>query len=109
MSTMLRSGVSGLRSTELRIDLSSSKIDKPYYTTLDEISGRVVFAPRTPVVVNDVFIDFIGSAKTWVDPPTPGASRMKSVNQVLILSFLQSGPVANGVLVFENERRQGFP
>jgi hypothetical protein len=68
---------------ELRIDLSVDKLTKPYYSTLDQISGRVVFAPQLPVAVNDVIIDFLGLATTWVDPLTPGTPRRKEVLQVL--------------------------
>ena len=63
---------------DLRIDLSSSKLTKPYYTTLDRISGRVIFAPQSPVQVKDVIIDFLGLAKTWVDPAMPGTPRKRA-------------------------------
>ena len=102
---MLRSAAAGLRSTELRIDLSSSRIEKPFYTTLDTISGRVVFSPRTPVVVNDIVIDFLGSAKTWVDPITPGVDRKKVVNQVFTLAGIFEFWLM--IIVSEDERRQG--
>jgi len=68
---------------ELRIDLSASKLRKPYYTTLDEISGRVIFAPQSLVLVKDVIIDFLGFAKTWVDPAMPGTPRKKAIAPVL--------------------------
>jgi hypothetical protein len=68
--------------SELRIDLSSSRLTKPFYTTLDEISGRVIFAPQSPVEVNDIVIDFVGRAKTWMDPPTPGTPRKAAFSQV---------------------------
>src|SRR5579871_5443023 len=67
---------------ELRIDLAASKITKPYYTTLDEISGRVIFAPQSPVLVKDVIIDFLGLSKTWVDPAVPGTPRKRACCQV---------------------------
>jgi hypothetical protein len=68
--------------SELRIDLSVDKLNKPYYTTLDQISGRVIFAPKLPVAVSDVIIDFLGCATTWVDPLTPGTPRRKEILQV---------------------------
>jgi hypothetical protein len=76
---MLRSF--GARS-KLRIDLSCDKLTKPFYTTLDEISGRVIFAPQPPVEVKDVVIDFLGHAKTWIDPPVPGTPRRTAYGQV---------------------------
>ncbi len=78
MPTMLRTSPQ----PELRIDLSVDKLTKPYYTTLDEISGRVIFAPQLPVTVDDVIIDFLGCATTWVDPLTPGTPRRKEILQV---------------------------
>jgi hypothetical protein len=77
----------GLAPSTLRIDLSSSKLDKPFYTTLDNISGRVVFAPHTPVEVHDVLIDFVGTAATWMDPSTPGTPRKKAIFEVIDLPF----------------------
>jgi hypothetical protein len=68
--------------SELRIDLSCDKLTKPFYTTLDEISGRVIFAPQSPVEVKDVVIDFLGHAKTWIDPPIPGTPRWAAYGQV---------------------------
>ena len=63
--------------SDLRIDISISKLTKPFYTTLDEIAGRVIFAPQSPVQVHDVLIDFLGFARTWVDPSIPGTARRK--------------------------------
>jgi hypothetical protein len=67
---------------DLHIDMSISKSTKPFYTTLDEIAGRLVFAPQSPVEVHDVVIDFLGVAKTWVDPATPGSTRKKATQLV---------------------------
>ena len=72
----------GLSQSDLRIDLSVDKLTKSFYSTLDKISGRVVYAPQLPVAVNDVIIDFLGLATTWVDPLTPGAPRRKEVLEV---------------------------
>lgn len=74
---MLRSSRS-----DLRIDMSISKLTKPFYTTLDEIAGRLIFNPQLTVEVDDVLIDFLGFAKTWIDPATPGSARKKGVCQV---------------------------
>jgi hypothetical protein len=79
---MLRSVIASR--SDLRIDLSASKLVKSFYTTLDEISGRVIFSPNTPVEVDDVVIDFVGCAKTWIEPTTPGAPRMTAYSQVYI-------------------------
>lgn len=70
---MLRSSRS-----DLRIDLSASKLTKPFYTTLDEITGRIIYAPTSPVTISDVTIDFVGIARTWVDPSTPGSPRKRA-------------------------------
>jgi len=64
--------------SDLRIDLSASKLTKPFYTTLDDIAGRVIYAPPSPITVSDVIIDFVGIARTWVDPTTPGSPRKKA-------------------------------
>jgi hypothetical protein len=72
---------------ELRIELSANKATKPYFTTLDEISGRVIFAPQSSFVVKDVIIDFLGLARTWCDPAMPGTPRKKAISQVNILSL----------------------
>jgi hypothetical protein len=61
--------------SELRIDLSVSSLDKPVFTTLDNIAGRVIFTPTKPVTVNEVSIDFVGRATTWVDPVIPNTPR----------------------------------
>ena len=86
----------GSSPSELRIDLSVDKLTKPYYSTLDQISGRVIFAPQLPVAVNDVIIDFLGYSTTWIDALTPGTPRRKEVlqvrprsNQSLISQFLK--------------------
>jgi hypothetical protein len=71
--------------SDVRVDLSVSKLTKPFYTTLDDVSGRVVYAPNSSVDVRDVIIDFLGTAKTWVDPSTPGVPRKRAVGQVLRL------------------------
>jgi hypothetical protein len=68
----------GSSRSDLRIDLSVSKLTKPFYTTLDEIAGRIIYAPASPVTVSDVIIDFVGIARTWVDPTTPGTPRTKA-------------------------------
>ena len=61
--------------SELRIDISASNLEKPVFTTLEKITGRVIFAPAVPVKVNEVVIDFIGRATTWADPMSPGMPR----------------------------------
>ena len=61
--------------SELRIDMSVSGLNKPVFTTLDKITGRVNFAPGVPAKVSEVVIDFIGRATTWVDPVNPGIPR----------------------------------
>jgi len=68
----------GSSRSNLRIDLSVSKLTKPFYTTLDEIAGRIIYAPPSPVTVSDVTIDFVGIARTWVDPAMPGSPRKKA-------------------------------
>jgi hypothetical protein len=67
---------------ELRVELGNG--ERPYYSTLDEISGRVVFAPLGKVEVTDVVIDFVGVAKTWIDPTNPGVLPRKASLQVHI-------------------------
>src|SRR5579859_7039874 len=74
----------GSSQSELRIDLSVDKLTKPYYSTLDHISGRVIFAPQIPLAVNDVIIDFLEFSTTWLDPLTPGSPRRKEVLQVYL-------------------------
>ena len=59
----------------LRIDLSVSSLEKPVFTTLDNIAGHVIFAPAKPVTVNEMSIDFVGRATTWVDPLIPNTPR----------------------------------
>jgi hypothetical protein len=79
--------------SHLRIDLSASKLTKPFYTTLDEIAGRIVYAPPSPVTVSDVIIDFVGIARTWVDPAMPGSPRKKAdalVRSVIYTFFKRS-------------------
>lgn len=68
----------GSSRSDLRIDLSASKLTKPFYTTLDDIVGRIIYAPPSPVTVSDMIIDFVGIARTWVDPLTPGSPRKKA-------------------------------
>lgn len=70
------------RRSDLRIDLSCSRLIKPFYTTLDEICGHIIYAPQTAVSVHDIVIDFLGLAKTWVDPATPGSMRRRATAQV---------------------------
>jgi uncharacterized protein (DUF2342 family) len=72
--------------SDLRIDLSASKLTKPFYTTLDDVAGRIIYAPPSPVTVSDVIIDFVGIARTWVDPATPGSPRKRANG--LVPSFL---------------------
>ena len=81
----------GSSRSDLRIDLSASKLTKPFYTTLDKIAGRIIYAPASPVTVSDVTIDFLGIARTWVDPTTPGTPRTKANGLVrfLIYPFFQ--------------------
>lgn len=71
--------------SELRIDISVSVLGKPVFTTLENVTGRVIFAPAVPVKVNEVVIDFIGRATTWVDPVSPGTSRRWGRFEVLFL------------------------
>src|SRR5271155_2890006 len=61
--------------SELRIDLSVSGLDKPVFTTLDNIAGRVIFSPAKPVTANEISIDLVGRATTWVDPLIPNTPR----------------------------------
>jgi hypothetical protein len=72
---------------DLRIDLSVTKLAKPFYTTLDEIAGRIIYAPESPAIVADVVIDFVGVARTWLDPATPGAPRKMATGLVLLPSL----------------------
>ena len=72
--------------SELRIDLSASQLDRPFYTTLEEICGRIIFAPQSPIPVDDVVVDFLGIVDTWVDPLSPGALR-KRISSVVGLTF----------------------
>lgn len=90
-----------LRSTrsDLRIDISISKLTNRFYTTLDEIAGRLIFAPRSLVDVHDILVDFVGIAKTWVEPATPGSARRIATCQVSIEIF----QYANYFLVSQNE------
>jgi hypothetical protein len=62
----------------LRIDLSASQSNRTFFTTLDEICGRIIFAPQSPIPVHDVVIDFFGIVDTWIDPVTPGSTRKKT-------------------------------
>lgn len=80
-------------STELRIDISSNNLEKVVFTTLDIIAGRVVFAPVTPIDVEDILVDFVGHASTWLDPVTPGIPRRNFCHEVraqLYIKFLIS-------------------
>jgi hypothetical protein len=97
LEKMLRSTMLGSSRLDLRIDISSSNLQKPYYTTLDEISGRVIFAPQSPTLVKDILIDFLGIAKTWVDPSIPGSPRRQANCQVPHPQFLEL------IIVSENE------
>jgi hypothetical protein len=85
---MLRSTMLSSSQSELRIDLSCSKLQKPYYTTLDEISGRVIYTPQSPTLVKDILIDFLGIAKTWVDPTIPGSPRRQANCQVRRILYI---------------------
>lgn len=85
--------------SDLRIDMSISKLTKPFYTTLDEITGRLIFTPQSPVEVHDILIDFLGFAITWIDPATPGSARKKAACQVQIENI----PYADKSLVSQDE------
>lgn len=72
-------------SRELRIDISSSELEKVVFTTLDKIFGRIVFSPTKPTMVDDVLIEFLGHANTWIEPRTPGKPRQTNCDEVLVL------------------------
>jgi hypothetical protein len=69
---------------ELRIDISSSELEKVVFTTLDKIFGRIVFSPAKPTIVEDVLIEFLGQANTWIEPRTLGKPRRTSCDEVLV-------------------------
>ena len=70
---------------QLRIDISSSELEKVVFTTLDKIFGRIVFSPTKPTIVNDVLIEFLGQANSWIESRTPGNPRRTSCDEVLFL------------------------
>lgn len=89
--------------SDLRIDLSSSRLGRPFYTTLDKITGRLIYAPQSPMDVHDIVVDFLGISKTWIDPSIPGSARKKAFTQVLIPNPILSANLLIWLVVFENE------
>jgi hypothetical protein len=56
------------------------------------------------VVVHDIIVDFLGIAKTWIDPAIPGSTRKRAFNQVIIPKFILSAEILLIYpVVFENE------